>query len=157
MAEDTENNHLRCAAALIFDGAGRVFVQRRSPDRRLFPDSWDIVGGHLEPGETALDALRREIEEETGWRLATIVAELEPITYTGDDGLTRVEEDFLVRVEGDLDRPRLEAGKHTEYRWIGPDDVPDLFDPDRPTTADDLIRALLTAGFDLARRAGLIT
>jgi 8-oxo-dGTP pyrophosphatase MutT (NUDIX family) len=154
---DAENSHLRCAAALIFDDAGRLFVQRRSPDRRLFPGAWDVVGGHLEPGETTLDALRREIQEETGWRLATIVAELEPVTYTGDDGLTRVEEDFLVRVEGDLDRPRLEQGLHTEYRWIGPEDVPDLFDPDRPTAADDLIRALLTAGFDLARRTGLIT
>jgi 8-oxo-dGTP diphosphatase len=155
--ESAESSHLRCAAALIFDGAGRVFVQRRSPDRRLFPGAWDIVGGHLEPGETALDAVRREIHEETGWHLAAIIAELEPITYTGDDGLTRVEEDFLVRVEGDLDGPRLEPGKHTEYRWIGPDDVPGLFDPDRPTAADDLIRALLTAGFDLLRRAGLIT
>jgi 8-oxo-dGTP diphosphatase len=154
---DAESSHLRCAAALIFDGAGRIFVQRRSPDRRLFPGAWDIVGGHLEPGETALDAVRREVHEETGWRLAAIVAELEPVTYTGDDGLTRTEEDFLVRVDGDLDRPHLEPGKHTEYRWIGPDDVPGLFDPDRPTAADDLIRALLTAGFDLLRRAGLIT
>jgi len=157
VAEEAENNHLRCAAALIFDGAGRVFVQRRSLDRRLFPGAWDVVGGHLEPGETTLEALRREIHEETGWQLATIVGELDPITYTGDDGLTRVEEDFLVRVDGDLNNPRLEPGKHTEYRWIGPDDVAGLFDPDRPTTADDLIRALLTTGFDLARRTGLIT
>jgi len=157
VAEEAENNHLRCAAALIFDGAGRVFVQRRSLDRRLFPGAWDVVGGHLEPGETTLEALRREIHEETGWRLASILAELEPITYTGDDGLTRVEEDFLVRVDGDLDNPRLERDKHTEYRWIGPDDVAGLFDPDRPTAADDLIRALWTTGFDLARRAGLIT
>ena len=157
MPPDAENKHLRCAAALIVDGAGRIFVQRRSPDRRLFPDAWDVVGGHLEPGETTLDALRREIEEETGWRLSAILGELGPVTYTGDDGLTRVEEDFLVRVDGDLDNPRLEQDKHTEYRWIGPDDVAGLFDPDRPTAADDLIRALLTTGFDLARRAGLIT
>ena len=157
MPGDAENNHLRCAAALIFDGDTRIFVQRRSPDRRLFPGAWDVVGGHLEPGETALEALRREIHEETGWRLDAILGELEPVTYTGDDGLTRVEEDFLVRVEGDLARPRLEAGKHTEYRWIGRHEVPDLFDPDRPTASDDLLRALLTTGFDLLRRAGLIT
>lgn len=157
MPGDAESSHLRCAAALIFDGQGRIFVQRRSPDRSLFPSAWDVVGGHLERGETTLEALRREIQEETGWRLHSIVAELDPVTYTGDDGLTRVEEDFLVRVDGDLERPQLERDKHTEYRWIGPDDVPDLFDPDRPTAADDLIRALLTAGFDLARRSGLIT
>jgi hypothetical protein len=44
-------------------------------------------------------------------------------TYTGEDGLQRVETDFLVRVDGDLSRPRLEVGKHTEYRWLGPDDL----------------------------------
>jgi 8-oxo-dGTP pyrophosphatase MutT (NUDIX family) len=154
---DAESSHLRCAAALIFDGAGRIFVQRRSPGRRLFPGAWDAVGGHLEPGETALEALRREIHEETGWRLESILAELGPVTYTGDDGLTRTEEDFLVRVEGDLERPRLEQDKHTEYRWVGPDEVAGLFDPDHPAASDDLMRALLTAGFDLLRRAGLIT
>jgi 8-oxo-dGTP pyrophosphatase MutT (NUDIX family) len=119
VAGDAENFHLRCAAALIFDGAGRIFVQRRSPGRRLFPGAWDVVGGHLEPGETTLDALRREIEEETGWRLATILAELGPVTYTGDDGLTRVEEDFLVRVEGDLDRPRLGRCSLPASTWRG--------------------------------------
>ena len=149
MPAEAENHHLRCAGALILDAAGRIFVQLRSPDRRLFPGTWDIVGGHLEPGETTLDALRREIQEETGWQLAAILAELEPVTYTGEDGLTRYEEDFLVRVDGDLARPRLEVGKHTEYRWICQSDVPALFTPG--TTANDLMRALLTAGFDRAR------
>ncbi|MEV1016607.1 MULTISPECIES: NUDIX domain-containing protein [unclassified Micromonospora] len=36
---------LRCAGALIVDRDGRIFFQRRSPHRRLFPDWWDIVGG----------------------------------------------------------------------------------------------------------------
>ena len=26
-------------------------------------------------------------------------------------------------IDGDLDHPRLERPQHTEYRWIGPDDV----------------------------------
>lgn len=146
---------LRCAAALILDDDGRIFVQRRAADRRLFPDAWDIVGGHLEPGETALEALRREIHEETGWRLTHVLAELPPVRYTGDDGLARVEEDFLVRVEGNLRRPRLAAGEHTEYRWITRDDLDALVaGSDRP--GDVLIRRLLAAGFDTARDIGLI-
>ena len=90
--------------------------------------------------------------EETGWRLREVLAELDPITYTGDDGLTRTEEDFIVRVDGDLAAPRLEAGKHTEYRWIGASDVADLFDAANPTPADDLMRAIITAGFDQGSR-----
>ncbi|PWK64732.1 hypothetical protein BCL76_11454 [Streptomyces sp. CG 926] len=50
--------------AVILNGDGEAFAQKRSPDRHLFPDSWDIVGGHVEAGETLLEALAREIEEE---------------------------------------------------------------------------------------------
>jgi 8-oxo-dGTP diphosphatase len=150
-----DDQPLRCAAAFILDDDGRIFVQRRAADRPLFPGAWDIVGGHLEAGETALDALRREIFEETGWRLTHVLAELPPVRYTGDDGRVRVEEDFLVRVEGNLRRPRLSASEHTEYRWITRDDLdPLLGDSDRP--GDRLARTLLTAGFDTARDIGLI-
>jgi 8-oxo-dGTP pyrophosphatase MutT (NUDIX family) len=152
MADDPP---LHCAAALILDDDGRIFVLRRADDRPLFPGAWDIVGGHLEPGESALEALRREILEETGWRLTHVLAELPPVRYTGDDGRVRVEEDYLVRVEGNLRKPRLSVGEHTEYRWITRDDVDALVgDSDRP--GDVLARALLVTGFDAARDIGLI-
>ncbi|MEU4716098.1 NUDIX domain-containing protein [Micromonospora purpureochromogenes] len=48
---------LRCAGALIVDDDGRLLLQRRSPERSFFPNAWDIGGGHLEPGETAVAAL----------------------------------------------------------------------------------------------------
>ncbi|HEY8179853.1 MAG TPA: NUDIX domain-containing protein, partial [Candidatus Limnocylindria bacterium] len=64
------------AGAVIHDGSGRIFMQRRSPDRDLFPGAWDIVGGHVESGEGILDALRREVTEETGWTLRRVVDDL---------------------------------------------------------------------------------
>jgi 8-oxo-dGTP diphosphatase len=145
---------LRCAGALILDDAGRIFVQRRSPDRRLFPGCWDIVGGHVEGGETVYEALRREVAEETGWQVAMVLAELGEIGYQGDDGLDRVEEDFLVRVDGDLDRPRLEPGKHTEYAWITEEEV-ELLDENRGP-GDVLARRILEKGFAVARGLGLV-
>ena len=47
--------------ALIRNAQGRVFVQKRAPDRRLFPSCWDVVGGHVEANEGLYDALAREI------------------------------------------------------------------------------------------------
>jgi 8-oxo-dGTP pyrophosphatase MutT (NUDIX family) len=58
-----------CVGALIRDDQHRVHARRRAPDRPLLPGIWDIVGGHLEAGETPEEALSREVEEETGWRL----------------------------------------------------------------------------------------
>ncbi|ANP51636.1 8-oxo-dGTP pyrophosphatase MutT (NUDIX family) [Streptomyces griseochromogenes] len=110
--------------AVILNQHGRAFAQKRSPDRRLFPDCWDIVGGHVEPGESLLDALAREVAEETGWRLCRVRRLLGVATWTGDDGNgTRHEADYLVEVEGDLDHPALEWSKHTAYDWFGPDDL----------------------------------
>jgi 8-oxo-dGTP diphosphatase len=144
---------LRCAGAVIVDDLGRIFVQRRSPTRSLFPDTWDIVGGHLEPGESVLDGLCREIAEETGWELVEILASLDPIAYTGDDGHSRVEEDFLVRVDGDLGNPLLEAGKHTTYRWITESELPALFATEPRPLANEQMYALLLAAFAALRAA----
>lgn len=62
------------AGALVLDDAGRVLLARRARD----PDSgkWDIPGGFLEEGEHPLDALRRELLEETG-------LEVEPVEFAG--------------------------------------------------------------------------
>lgn len=141
---------LRCVGALVVDDDGRIFVQRRSADRRLFPNSWDIVGGHVQPGESLDAALRREIAEETGWALFQILGIVGEYAYTGDDGVARVETDYLVRVDGDLSRPRLEVGKHSDPRWLTEADTAVLDDP--PGVNDGLIRRIVEDGFALIRR-----
>lgn len=51
----------------IYDGQGRVLMQRRSHMSWNFPGCWDISSaGHLSGGETALRAARRELQEELG-------------------------------------------------------------------------------------------
>lgn len=138
---------------MIVDDDGRIFIQRRSPDRRLFPNTWDIVGGHVEPGETLEEALYREVQEETGWQVSVIIGVVGEYAYTGDDGVERVETDFLVRVDGDLARPRLEAGKHTEFRWLTESEIA-LLDEHRDVN-NGLIRTIAEAGFAALHAIGL--
>jgi 8-oxo-dGTP diphosphatase len=145
---------LEVAAALIFDERGRVFVQRRSPDRRLLPDCWDIVGGHVEAGENTEQAMRREVFEETGWTVSAIHSTLDPIAWTGEDGIERLETDYLVSVSGDLLAPRLEPGKHTEWRWISAAEVSQV--DQRGLLGDQLIRELIELGFARAHQIGLV-
>jgi 8-oxo-dGTP pyrophosphatase MutT (NUDIX family) len=124
---DADAEGRRCVVgALVRDDHGRVFVHRRGPDRRYLPNGWDVLGGHVEPGETLLEALARELEEESGWQL---IGSPE-LVYVGDwetdeDGavIRRREFDFLVEVAGDLQHPRLEWPQHTEFRWIGEDEL----------------------------------
>jgi 8-oxo-dGTP pyrophosphatase MutT (NUDIX family) len=116
-----------CVGALIRDDRGRVFVQRRSATRRVLPGVWDIVGGHIEAGETLEEALAREIKEETGWELLHVGAQIADWEWE-HDGVVRRELDYLVEVAGDLAAPRLEAGKHDAYAWVGVDNLELLMD-----------------------------
>jgi 8-oxo-dGTP pyrophosphatase MutT (NUDIX family) len=116
-----------CVGALIRDNSARVFIHRRSPTRRLFPGTWDIVGGHVEEGETALEALAREITEETGWELSRICAKVSDWQWEYE-GVVRREFDYLVEVIGNSSIPRLEAGKHDAYAWVGLDNVDMMMD-----------------------------
>lgn len=117
----------RCVVdGLVRNDAGQVFVHRRGPNRSFLPNGWDVLGGHVEAGETLLEALAREIEEESGWRLIGTPRLIYSAEWETDEHGTpnrRREFDFLVEVAGDLAHPRLEWPQHTEYRWIGPGDV----------------------------------
>ena len=50
--------------AIVFDGAGRVLLVRRGKP----PDAgrWSVPGGKLEPSETLVQGVAREVREETG-------------------------------------------------------------------------------------------
>jgi 8-oxo-dGTP diphosphatase len=44
----------------------RILLCHRSADRQWYPDVWDLPGGHVEFGESPIEALRRELAEELG-------------------------------------------------------------------------------------------
>ncbi len=88
------------AGGVVFNDRGEVLLIR---DRNGF---WVFPKGHLEPGETAEDAARREVLEEAGLR-ARVLAPLGETAYTNDRGEARRVTWFLMRGEGPL---ALEAG-----------------------------------------------
>ena len=51
----------------VYNGQGRLFLQKRSRFKKIQPDRWDTsVGGHVDPGESPLQAACREAAEELG-------------------------------------------------------------------------------------------
>ncbi|MDQ2717357.1 MAG: NUDIX domain-containing protein [Chloroflexota bacterium] len=141
-----QNEDRECViGAVILNAQGRAFVQKRSQERRLFPGCWDIVGGHVEPGETLYEGLHREIAEETGRQLAQVVAILGQFDWVADQKAKR-ELDVLVEVEGDLSDPQLEWSKHSEFRWINLDEI-EILKENRPP-GDTLIYDVVKKGLE---------
>lgn len=51
-----------------FDNKEPLYLMlRRSKTEKMYPDTWQIVTGSIENGETALQGALRELKEETGY------------------------------------------------------------------------------------------
>ncbi|MDR9760847.1 NUDIX domain-containing protein [Rhizobium redzepovicii] len=96
-------------------GNGSVLLARRSSERRTHPDRWSLPGGHVEDGEDAETALRRELLEEIGvtpqrWLFAgKFVSESPP----GASAIFHVY--YVDRWQGS---PQLIGDEHTALRWF---------------------------------------
>ena len=56
---------IEVAAAVIHDDAGRFLLAQRPPGK-AYEGYWEFPGGKVEPGESAADAMCRELHEELG-------------------------------------------------------------------------------------------
>ncbi|MGH6986454.1 MAG: NUDIX domain-containing protein [Caulobacteraceae bacterium] len=68
---------VQSARAIVFRGSKVVVVKDRVVIRERKGAGHILPGGHLEDGETEEEALRRELLEETGWR----VGEIDPFGF----------------------------------------------------------------------------
>lgn len=63
-------NPAAAVAALIVDPQGRLLVVERAQEPKK--GMWDLPGGFADPGESAEEALRREVAEEVGLEITSL-------------------------------------------------------------------------------------
>lgn len=97
---------------------GRVLIQKRSADRKLFPNAWEIPGGHVEAGETHEQCIKRELMEETGLELDRIHSKIHDFEWEGDQRVINTV--YLIEAHGDF---KAEYGKISAHMWIGPNEA----------------------------------
>lgn len=98
----------RVVAAVIADSNGRLLLCQR-PSHKRYGGLWEFPGGKIEPGETDLEAARRELREELGVQVTDL---REPLLKIHDPGSTFIIEFMPVAVNG-----TPQPLEHSELRW----------------------------------------
>lgn len=80
----SENQYMLYVYALIQNKDGKYLVTQRSLDKKWAAGQWEVPGGGSMAGETSLDAVRREILEETGLDISECETDVIS-TYRNDD------------------------------------------------------------------------
>jgi 8-oxo-dGTP diphosphatase len=108
--------------AVVWDGACVLLERRGQPPAQ---DSWAIPGGLVELGETAEDAVRREVLEECGIEIAVgpILGLFQPIERDADG---RIRYHFtIIDFLAHYCAGALRAGDDAaDVRWVLPADLP---------------------------------
>lgn len=90
------------AGAILYRSNGDLLLQERAADAPRFANQVSLFGGGMKPGETPLEGLKRELEEELEYRMDT--AKHHPIFTEVDYHLPEREEQghytvYLVQID----------------------------------------------------------
>lgn len=106
---------IQCAGAILVQGE-TLLLGRRASHLRSYPGCWDIIGGHVEDGETLEQALVREVAEEIGVTPVDF-AKLTSLRFA--DGSRSAGELHLYRVDAWRGgAPAVSNDEHSELGWF---------------------------------------
>ena len=98
----------------VFNSLGQLLIQRRSPEKRVWPELWDVsVGGGVDAGETSRQGAEREVLEELGYDLD--LTGLRPAVTVNFEG--GFDDFFVVTRDLDLGDLRLQKEEVSDVRW----------------------------------------
>ena len=95
----------------VYDGQGKLLLTRRAPEKS-FAGTWENSGGAALAGENSLQAIIRELREETG-----IIAAAEEFELLASSRDRIAHYDFYCLRRGSDTKVTLQPGETDAYQW----------------------------------------
>lgn len=112
----------------LFDGEGRMLIQRRQPFKEGWPGMWDLsVGGSAVKGDTSRSAAERETYEELGLRI-DLSDERPSLTIHWEHGFDDI---YLLTRPVDISGLTLQPEEVCEARWARREEILAMIDDGR--------------------------
>ncbi len=107
--------------AFLKNKEGKYLLVHRTPEKyKNTKGTWDIVGGRINPGQTLLENLKREVREETQLEITS-----EPKLILAQD-IIRLPERHVVRltyVASTIGEPVLDVSENNDFKWLTIDEI----------------------------------
>ena len=118
----------RAVYGFIFNKNGDVLLQKRSKNKKLWPNLWDITaGGHVLTGEFGTQALIREIREELGIEvIENQIKYLVGSTSTNiKNGIinNHFNECYIVTKDIDISKIKLQEDEVSDIKWFNKEEI----------------------------------
>ncbi len=110
----TEEEYILVIGCWVFNSKKQILLTKRSPEKKFAPNLWENTGGHAETGETAAEAIVRELVEETG--IEAKPEEMIEIGRAVKSGALAVE--YVVFKDVPAEDIKLQPGETCEARWV---------------------------------------
>jgi len=131
--------HLVCEA-VIQHTDGEYLLMQRSFEKEIYPGKWEVgAGGSALKGEDKLQAVLREIEEETGIKEGVC----EEIYSLIHEGHRAIYYGYLFVTSCDKKSIRLQEGETIDYKWITKTELIDFYKTECSPTLRERLKGFM--------------
>lgn len=112
------------AEVWIINSDNKVLIQKRSIQKKLYPNVWAMTGGSVILGENAKDAIVREAKEELNIEIDA--NKLILITKIKLPSYSLFIEAYIIKQDYDIDKMKLQEEEVSDVKWATIEEIDNL-------------------------------